>query len=212
MKLEELVRKFGNLPVIETETLLTGILDPRSMKVQISRWEKAGKLIQLKRGAYLLSETYRKTSVFEPFIASILKKPSYVSLEKALEYYDLIPEGVNVCTSVTPKRPGEFSSKGGRFSYQHIKLSLFWGYVSVTLNNQTGFMASPEKALLDFLYLKRLKITPEYIQELRLQNLEQINLDKLFEYAKKFKKPRMLRLSKLVQKFIQSELEKEKKL
>lgn len=212
MRWEEFVKKFGNLPVIEVETLLTGIPDPNPIKVQISRWEKAGKLIQLKRGVYLLAETYRKTSVFEPFIASILKKPSYVSLEKALEYYDLIPEAVNVCSSVTPKRPGEFFSEGGRFSYQHIKLPFFWGYVSVTMNGQTGFMASPEKALLDFFYLKRFKITAEYIGELRLQNVEQVDLDKLLEYAKKFKKPGMLRAAKLVQKFIQSELKKEKKL
>lgn len=212
MKWEEFVKNFGNLPVLEAETLLTGISSPMSMEVQISRWERAGKLIQLKRGVYLLGETYRKTRVFEPFIASVLKKPSYVSLEKALEYYDLIPEAVNVCTSVTPKRPGGFSSKVGRFSYQHIKLSLFWGYVSVTMNGQTGFMASPEKALLDLLYLKRFKITPEYIEELRLQNVEQLNLDKLLEYAKKFKKPGMLRVAKLIQKFIQSELKKEKKL
>lgn len=212
MKLEEFVKKVGNLPVIDTEILLAGVPDPKPFKVQISRWEKADKLIQLKRGIYLLSETYRKVEASGFYIASLLKQPSYISLEKAFEYHNLIPEAVYVYTSVTPKRQGEFISKAGRFDYRHIKSSLFWGYHSVTFDNQTAFIASPEKALLDFFYLKNVKITMDYLEEMRLQNIEVVDLVKLSEYAKKFKKPSMLYAAETIKKYIIKSRQEEKTL
>ena len=61
MKWQEFVDKVGGLLVIETEILLAGVVDSRALKVQISRWVNSGKLIQLKRGLYLLSSAYRKS-------------------------------------------------------------------------------------------------------------------------------------------------------
>lgn len=202
MKFEKFIKIAEGLPVIDTEILLAGVSDPNPIKVQISRWEKSGKLIQLKRGLYLLSKPYRKVEVYEPHIASLLKKPSYISLEKALEYHDLIPEAVTVYTSVTTKRPDRFVSEVGVFDYRHIKPALFWGYDPVLLHNQTAFIASPEKALLDFFYIRKVDISNEYLDELRLQNLEGIDLNKLIEYAKRFKKPGMRRIAGLLEKYI----------
>lgn len=212
MKWEEFIKVVRNLPVIDTEILLTGVSDPRSIKVQISRWHKAGKLIQIKRSIYLLDEPYRKIDVYEPYLASLLKKPSYLSLEKALEYHGLIPEAVPVYTSVTTRRPGRFVSEVGTFDYRHIKNSLFWGYDSVTVNKQTAFIASPEKALLDFFYLKGVKISSEYLEELRLQNLEKVNLDKLLEYGKRFGKRGILYAAKMIKEYIDIRKEEEKTL
>ena len=77
MKWEEFVKVVGDLPIIESEILLVGVSKIESVKVQISRWQKAGNLIQLKRGVYLLSKSFRKVTVYEPYLASVLKKPSY---------------------------------------------------------------------------------------------------------------------------------------
>ena len=201
MNWDEFLKLTGELPVIETENLYAGISDPTSIEVQISRWKKAGKLIQLKKGIYLLAEPYRKIALYEPYIAAVLKKPSYISLEKALEYHDLIPETVPVYTSVTTKREGKFVSQIGMFDYRHIKQSLFWGYTSTIVKKQTAFIALPEKALLDFFYIKKVKISLEYLQELRLQNLEKINIDKLFEYVRRFKKPKMMHIAEEIDKY-----------
>lgn len=212
MKFEDFVKIARDLPVIEIELLLAGIPNPDPLKVQISRWEKAGKLIQLKRGIYLLAEAYRTIEVYDPYIAAVLKKPSYLSLEKALEYYGLIPDAVKVYTSVTTKRAAVFSSSAGVFSYKHIKNALFWGYRPLTLRGQTAFIAAPEKALLDLIYLNGIGITSEYLAGLRLQHIEQINLDTLFQYAGKFGKPGMLRAAQVVKKYIQSYKEEGKTL
>ena len=212
MKFEEFIKITGKLPVIKTEIILAGVTEPDPVKVQISRWEKAGKLIQLKRGIYLLNETYRSTEVFEPYIASILIEPSYISMEKALEFHGIIPEAVPVYTSLTTKRTAKFINKAGVFEYHYIKKTLFWGYASVEVNKQTAFVATPEKALLDLFYIKGLKVTPEYISELRLQNTDQINIDKLMRHALRFNKPGVLRVAKMLKDHIISGRNTEKEL
>lgn len=212
MKFDEFLKRVEKLPVIEAEALSVGSASPVKLRVQLSRWSRSGKLIQLRRGVYLLSKRYRKIEIFEPYIASILKKPSYVSLEKALEFHGVIPEAVPVYTSVTTKRAISFSSEAGRFSYQHIRKSLFWGYGSVTMNKQTAFIAAAEKALLDLIYLKAKNVSPEYVDELRLQNIGKIGMKRLREFAARFNKPKMLRAAAMICEYIKSHKEREKRL
>ena len=212
MKWDCFIKTVRNLPVIDINNLVSGNVLPISIRVQVSRWHKAGKVVQLKRGLYLLSQPYRRVKVSEFYLASILKMPSYISLEKALEYYNLIPEGVPVFTSVTGKRPRVYKNEVGVFEYRHIKSALFWGYISLTLDNQTGFMALPEKALLDLFYLKPGKVTPDYLEGLRLQNLESVNFNTLLDFAKKFNKPKSLEDARTVKKYIETRGKTEKKL
>lgn len=200
------------LPVIDTEGLLTGKTDASGLRVQLARWHKAGKLIQVKKGYYLLAEPYRKTAVFEFFVSALLKSPSYISLEKALEFHGLIPEGVPIYTALTPKRPNRFTTPLGTFDYRHIQQDLFWGYQPVRLHHQTGYVATAEKALLDFIYFYRQKPTQAWLENLRLQNLQKLSLKKLKESASRFQLPRIDLTVKLLVIEINSFKRKEKKL
>src|SRR3989339_363315 len=202
MKYEEFVKLVKDLPVIDTELLFSGVSNPSGIKVQISRWHKSGKLIQLKRGVYLLAEPFVKVEALVSHVASVLKQPPYNSLEKSLEFHGLIPEAVKVYTCVTTKRAGRFINPAGDFDFRHIQRSLFWGYESVNNKQQTAFMATAEKALLDMFYLKNINVTLDYLEELRLQNVENINIDRLFEYAKRFKKPSMLKYARTIEKYV----------
>jgi len=212
MKWENFVKKVAKLPVIDTELLLAGVKDPKPFKVQVSRWQKTGKLLQLKRGFYVLSETYRQVPLFEPYVSFLLKRPSYLSLEKALEYHGLIPEGVPVYTAVTSKRAARFSSEVGVFTYRHIKQSLFWGYESVMVNSQTGFIALPEKALLDVVYFHGMNITLKYLEGLRLQDVDKINPEILLKLAGRFKSLGMMRAAAVIKKYIEQHKKSEKQL
>ena len=193
MKFDDLIAKAGESPVIEAESLLVGVARPLAIKVQLSRWCKAGKLIQVRRGIYLLSEVYRKKNAYGPFLASLLKKPSYISFEKALEFHGMIPEAVPVYTCLTTKRGAVFNSPAGSFSYRHIKQALFWGYEASTMNGQTGFIAFPEKALLDLIYMRGMKISQAWLRQLRLQDVKKISRDRLSAFAEKFKSAGMRR-------------------
>ena len=203
MNFDSFMKLVRDWPVVETEGVLEGFSSRSALEVQMSRWAKLGKVIPLKRGFYVLSEPYRKIEPSEFFLASVLRQPSYISLEKALEYHDLIPEAVSVYTSVTPKRPMRYEAKLGIFDYKHLQPSLFWGYEAVTMKaNQTGFVASPEKALLDLLYLKRIKVSQNYLESLRLQNLEKLDSGKLRECVRRFKSPRMLQAAEMIQEYL----------
>ncbi len=212
MKYEEIIRLGSKLPVIETKMLAARQRDKGYMDVQFSRWVKAGKLIQLKRGMYLLPPAYRKIQAFEPFIANLIKRPSYLSLEKALEYFGLIPEAVSVYTSVTTKRQSKFRSAAGVFSYRHIKNSLFWGYAPVTVNRQTALVALPEKAILDLFYLKKDKIAGGYIEEMRFQNTDRINIKRLKEFARRFGKKKITAAARDLAEYIRAQRREDKKL
>jgi len=205
MEFEKLLKKVSGLAVIDTEALYSGAAKRASIEIQLSRWHKAGKLIQLKRGLYVLSETYRKTEIYGPAVAAVLHRPSYLSLEKAMEFHDLIPERVTVYTSVTSNRPAVFKTGLGDFGYTHIQKSFFWGYNASVLNGQTAFVALPEKALLDFFYLRHVPVTGAYIDELRLQNLDDLDEKRLVRFAEKMNKPKLFRAAEQLKRRILAE-------
>lgn len=172
--------------VVESEYLHLLYGNKNQVELQLSRWAKQEKVHRLKRGFYILGDDYRLRKIYEPYIASLLKFPSYISLEKALEMHHLIPDAVFTFTSVTPKRrPVEFINRAGRFKYVSIKREYFWGYHPVTQTNCTGYLAEPEKALIDLFYFNQRNVDRGFIQSLRLQNTEQLDPQKLKTYAEK---------------------------
>ncbi len=102
-----------------------------ALRLQLSRWVKTAKLIQLARGLYTLAEPYRKRTPHPFVLANAIKKASYVSLQSALGYFGMIPEHVPTVTSVTTQRPARVETPLGRFLFRHIKKSWFKGYKQV---------------------------------------------------------------------------------
>lgn len=186
MKWEELLQIVGREPVFHSSILLTGGVNPIDLGRQLPRWVKSGKLIQLRRRLYVLSKQYQKTSPHPFLIANRIKRASYVSLQSALEYHGLIPEYVPIVTSISTGRPEEVITPLGSFIFKHIKKEFFSNYKLIDLGErQSAFIATPEKALLDLLYLTPGSDKPEYLRELRLQNLTNLNTDTLIELANK---------------------------
>lgn len=190
MKWDAFYNDVKDRKVIESEYLHLLYGNKSEVELQLSRWTKQGKIHRLKRGYYILGDDYRKTEIFEPYIAAVLKFPSYISLEKALEMHHLIPDVVFTFTSVTTKRrPVEFINRAGRFRYSSIKAEYFWGYLSLTHKGDTYYLAEPEKALIDLFYIHQKRISDAFIESLRLQNTEQLRPDRLVDYAAKLGVP-----------------------
>lgn len=184
MKWEQFLSDVKDHPVIESHFLHLLYQNKSEVELQLSRWLKQKKIHRLKKGFYLLDEKYRKTKISESYIAAILKSPSYISLEKALEMHHLIPDVVCAFTSVTTKRrPAEFITPVGRFNYSCLKKEYFWGYRVLQQQDGKGYIAEPEKAIIDLFYLAKKKIDKAFILSLRLQNTEQLNREKLIDYA-----------------------------
>jgi len=178
MKWEELLQIVGREPVFSSSLLKAGSVDPIDLGKQLSRWVNSGKLIQIRRGLYALSERYRKIQPHPFYIANRIQRASYISLYSALSYYGLIPEYVPAVTSITTGRPQTFNIPLGDFIFRHIKKELFFEYKLIDIeNNQSAFIASPEKSLLDLLYLTPGSDALLYLRELRLQNLDRLNME-----------------------------------
>lgn len=206
MKFEELVEIVGDEPVFETGLLLAGTAERADVQRQLSRWVKAGRLYQLRRGLYALVPPYRKIRPHPFVIANRLAQGSYVSLQSALAHYGLIPEYVPVTTSVTAGRPGRWHTPLGSYEFRHLQAELLRGYRLTPLGeDQEAFLATPEKALLDLIYLEPAGDSPEYLGELRLQHLETVSLDELHRQAEASGKPKLARAARIVAQLAEAE-------
>jgi predicted transcriptional regulator of viral defense system len=200
MKWKELLQIVGREPVFHSSILITSGGNPADLGRQLSRWVNSGNLIQLRRSLYALSEQYQKTIPHPFLVANRLKRASYVSLQSALEFHGLIPEYVPSITSVTTGRPEELVTHLGSFIFRHIKKALFFAYQAIDLaDDQSAFIATPEKALLDLLYLTPGSDDPDYLQELRLQNVQTLNKDVLIKLADRSGSKKLLRAARIIE-------------
>jgi len=186
MRLEDLLRAFPRPFVTdgELEGLLPGTPDSRYSKVK--RLIAQGKLHHIRRGLYCLTDRMQFVTKPHPFeLAQLIYGPSYISLESALSFHQLIPERVYTVTSTTCKRSKEFKTPLGLFSFLHLPLENFYTEVElVTESNSHFFMAKPWKAICDFIYcykkdwqglsplVESLRIQPESLPELRDEQIE----------------------------------------
>jgi len=203
--------KYSGLPFIKTEAILASAGKANQpMRNQINRWKNKGLLIQVKKGIYILNENDRRVSPSRFFFANQIIWPSYVSLESALGYYGIIPEAVKDVTSVTSRKTAYFKNAIGRFIYQHIKPQAFKGYRSFKDEARLDvFIAEPEKALVDFLYLNLNKFKESakgiFKDHYRFQNTETLSRNKILFFARVFKNKRLNALAREFCGFIEDE-------
>lgn len=181
-------------PVFTSALLLSGRVSPAQIHVQLSRWVASGRVLKLRRGLYALALPWRKVEPHPFFVANALHKGSYVSLQSALGYHGLIPEHVPVLTSVGPGRSETLSNALGQFQFRHLGPRMRFGYMPVRVAaDQVALLARPEKALLDLVHLTPGADGLDLIRELRLQNLEALDLQELVRMAARAGRPKLQR-------------------
>ena len=200
MKFSELLELVDDEPVFESGELHASGTSAGALAVQLSRWHKAGKLFQLRRGLYALAPPYRKT-VPSPFlVANRLMPGSYVSTHMALAYHGAIPEHVFAATSCGAGRPRTWETPLGRYIHQflcprmlHLASPPAMGYRQVELTlGQRAWVATPEKALLDLIYLTPEADDPRWLAEMRL-NYDCLDMGHLNLLAKASRRPKLAR-------------------
>jgi predicted transcriptional regulator of viral defense system len=154
---------------------------------RLVEWQKKGYIQKLVNKWYLFSDigiddwlNYR--------ISNCLYRPSYVSLESALSYYNLIPEGVYTIQNITTRKTTLYETNVGSFQYRNVKPHLFFGYHASRINILPILMAEPEKGILDFLYLNPRINSMADMKGLRfnITELNSIDWEKLDKYAAYF--------------------------
>lgn len=196
MNTKSLIDIVGQEPLFTTGMLLSPGVDPQAVRKQLSRWTRNGTVVQLRRGLYSLGKRYRRADPHPFEVSNALVPASYVSMESVLAEWGLIPEAIFVTTAVTTGRQGTRQTPFGTFVYQHVKRDLFWGYETVELpGGRTAYAARPEKALLDLAYLRTGSDAPGFAFELRLQRLEQLDLERLSDFATRIGSRKVMRFA-----------------
>jgi DNA-binding Lrp family transcriptional regulator len=119
-------------------------------------------------------------------LINTLRPESYLSLETVLRDSGISTQSPTVLTCVTPGRPGEFRAKSVSIGFRRISKNLFWGFQEKRTRYGKYNIAEPEKALLDWVYLRRQEGSTINTGELDLQRLDR---GKLLQYAAKFPIP-----------------------
>jgi hypothetical protein len=180
MKFEATLFLFQSEPLLSIDQLLRGSNSLNSDRVQVARWVAAGKLLKVCRGLYCLAAAARACPP-HPFyvalrIARHFGEEAYISLESALRHHGVMappkpdPSGNPLpVTCVCAGRPRLLRTPLGEFSYRRIKEHFFGIHLAETLvDGWPARVASPEKALLDLLYLAPYSFRWEFLDTLHL--------------------------------------------
>ena len=126
----------------------------------VNRAVKAGELVRLRRGLYVLADEFREHPIHPYTVAQMLVPGSYVSLETALAFHGWIPEAVYTTASIAPGRKAkEFRHEElGFFTFHPLatQRGAFLELVRrVEANGQSFLVAHPLRALMDLVCFKK---------------------------------------------------------
>jgi predicted transcriptional regulator of viral defense system len=206
------LRKLCPREEVDYQTLLSFLKDYKYPRNKIKIWLNSGDLIRIKKGLYIFGPNAALQTYSPQLLANLIYGPSALSLMSALSYYGIIPEKVVIQTSITPNRDKIFETSVGTFTYKYLNIAKY--SIGITQRNldahHTFLIASPEKALVDQLYLidknlslKTLNDIEHYIvDDLRCdeEELDKFDLTKLHALANVYKHPHIFLLHKYFQK------------
>lgn len=154
---------------------------PASLKIQLFRLCKNKKLIRLKQNLYTFPDFHPNVFV----IGQQMVSPSYYSLESVLSWNGIIPEGAKAYTLITSKKTQQYSNEFGTFSYRHLPPKFFFG---VEQRKDGAWMATSEKALLDYLYLNSRKFRADFNcwKAERFDGLSDLNWKQMKQWMPKY--------------------------
>lgn len=177
------------------------IVDDSFQRQRLNEWQKKNYIKKIIKGYYIFSDLELNEDVLFT-ISNKLYKPSYISFEMALSYYELIPESVYGVTAACSRKTIHFKTSIADFFYHKIKPNLMFGYKLIKYSNHVFKIAEIEKAILDYFYIKAHIKTVEDFEELRIDKnnfLRQININKFNKYLETFNSNA---LSKRVKRFM----------
>jgi predicted transcriptional regulator of viral defense system len=157
-----------------------------SARVLCSRYVKQKYLIRLKRNFYILKERWDSITTNQRFeLANILQVPSYISLMTALSFYEYTTQvQQKFVESISLYRTFTRDIEGFTFNYSKIKKDFYFGFSK----KNNIFIASPEKAFIDSLYLNYLGKYNLDISSLNLEKIDRKSCENILKkYPSKFK-------------------------
>lgn len=166
LRTDDLARKYGIVPVAVTQAL--------------SRQEQKGLVEHIGSKIYY---NWLATDASPRDLVNVLRQNAYISLESALREYGISTQSPHVLTCVTIGRPKEFRGRSITIGYRGIAPHLYWGFLRKTTRYGKYFIAEPEKAILDWIYIGIQNGLAPDLDELDFRNVDRL---KLLDYGHRF--------------------------
>jgi len=150
-----------------------------SARIAAHRYVKNGVVIRIKPNIFVLAEKWNNFRVEEKFqTANLLQVPSYISLTTALEYYEITTQiQRNYIECVSIRRSFSKIINGLTVRFSKVSESLYFGFEK----NNNVYIAQPEKALIDSVYLTSLGRYSLDVAAINENRLDQKILTKMVE-------------------------------
>jgi len=188
---------------ILTDVDLHGLLDKTAAARygMVNKALQKGEIIKIRRGLYMLVDKYRHKKLSKYFLASRIVPHSYISLESALSYHGWIPERVTTVTSILAMgRTKKFITPLGEFVFYQLPVNDYEFLTGVRrveeIKDQPFFIASPLRALADYIYIKKMdwKNLKSLTNGLRieLEQIMEIDIDDFIEIKNVYRSRRVL--------------------
>ncbi|QTA81223.1 Uncharacterized protein dnl_35540 [Desulfonema limicola] len=168
------MKKLISLPAeFDYNLLLHALRDYKKPRDKIRGLTRGKDIIRVKKGLYVLGKDYNKP--YNKYVLSnLIYGPSYITGQTALEFWNMIPERVELIISMTTKRKKKFETPVGSFSYLYCPKPAF--PIGIKLENagdeKNFLIASSEKALCDIVamqtHIKSQKEMQEFLELMRL--------------------------------------------
>ena len=169
------LQKLSVLPYFTVPQLAGQLgLGHKSAGVFASRYAKAGILLKLKNNYYAIAQRWQTNTELEYFgVANILQVPSYLSLTTALAFYEITTQvQQSFFESVCLKRSIRYEAAGVVFNYFKLSNARYFDFIK----KDGVFIATPEKAFLDCVYLFSFG---KYKPDFRSMDLTKLNIARL---------------------------------
>jgi predicted transcriptional regulator of viral defense system len=138
-----------NVPIFTTGDAAVQLGVPvGNASVTLARLTTSGQVVRLRRGVWAVKDRIDTLALPEYLTAPF---PAYVSLHSALYLHGMISQVPMITYAVSLARTRRYHTPLGTVSIHHVQPSFFFGFEAA--GRAGGRLATPEKALLDFLYL-----------------------------------------------------------
>ena len=169
--------------------LASGEINPALLRRRLHYYIKKGDLYSVRRGLYAKDRNYDK---FE--LAVRIFKPSYISLETVLAFSGIIFQKYTPIFIVSYQTK-EITCDDQVYSFRKIRTGILTDTTGIECKNNY-WIASPERALLDILYLNK---------EYHFDNTNKIDWDKVYSILPIYGNKRMKNKVNMLYKAVKNE-------
>lgn len=190
--IEKVIIKYGD--IVTVSNLLKVFQKEYSLfaaRNRIHQLEKRGWFVRIKQGLYVVvsdisSRSISNVSLFR--IAQSLNNRSYVSLDYALNYYNMFDQYAKTLTSITTTRTKKYKFQNITFKFAKINKDYYFGFSKKRIEGKLVNIADLEKVIIDYFYFNKTSYVLSLMLEKLTNHKNDFDFKKMQNYALRYNK------------------------